>query len=174
MQCQSVCGTRVLLFPIPCQPFSLLPLCWSKSASHQPVSTGNYPPLSRQKSIFIWDPPGLMMSIVNIWFPTRNWPAAVQWPRLPTVNMPGAAAVLVTLLAAAGPHLYISISLVQLQPSCRASLHSAHTTIQPAATFYLDAVKYHICYISSRLICEYISFKIFRKNFHGQNKSVQI
>ena len=31
--------------------------------------------------------------------------------------MPGAAAVLVTLLAAAGPHLYISISLVQLQPS---------------------------------------------------------
>ena len=41
----------------------------------------------------------------------------MQWPRLPTVNMPGAAAVLVTLLAAAGPHLYISISLVQLQPS---------------------------------------------------------
>ena len=97
---------------------------------------------------------GLMISIVNIWFPTRNWPAAVQWPRLPTINMPGAAAVLVTLLAAAGPHLYISISLVQLQPSCRASLHSAHTTIQPAATFYLDAVKYHICYIGSRLICE--------------------
>ena len=94
----------------------------------------------------------------------------MQWPRLPTINMPGAAAVLVTLLAAAGPHLYISISLVQLQPSCRASLHSAHTTIQPAATFYLDAVKYLICYIGSRLICEYISFKIIRKNFHGQNK----
>ena len=68
-------------------------------------------------------------------------------PDWPTINMPGAAAVLVTLLVAAGPHLYISISLVQLQPSCRASLHSAHTTIQPAATFYLDAVNSKISHL---------------------------
>ena len=172
MQCQSVCG-RTLLFPTPCQPFSLLPLCRSTSAGDQPVSTGNYPPLSRQKSIFIWDPPGLMMSIVNIWFPTRNWPAAVQWPRLPHYKHAWCCCSPGDLVGGCR-----ATSLYQHQPCAAAaelpSLPALRTHNYPTCSnilFGRSKISHLLHWLKAHMrVASIFHLKSSGKNFHGQNK----
>ena len=84
--------------------------------------------------------------------------------------MPGAAAVLVTLLAAAGPHLYISISLVQLQPSLPALRTHNYPTCSNIL-FGRSKISHLLHWLKAHMrVASIFHLKSSGKIFHGQNK----